>query len=225
MSNLSSQTLFHFTPSLENLKSILVGGIKYGMFAEKLPKGHLAYFIRGISFCNIPLSMISEHVQWYGYYAIGLKRSKLRSLGASPVFYVHSGTKLFPGGKKAKDLLLNNPFLCYLKQHFGYQYNKTSNKYQSKKFYDEKEWRLFAGNPFLEKYSSLKNLEDIRQIKDASVPVEPEMKVTVDMIEYIILRKPEDFNDFDVFLRNQFGAEREIYLTKILYYTQISKDF
>ena len=153
MSNLSSQTLFHFTPSIDNLKSILSGGIRYGMFAEKLPARNVAYFIRGISFCNIPLSMISEHVKWYGSYAIGLKRSKLREKGTSPVFYVHSDTKQMPAGKGSKDLLRKNPFLCYLKQHFGYQYNRTEKKYRSKRFYDEKEWRLFAGDPIIENYS------------------------------------------------------------------------
>lgn len=105
MSNLSSQTLFHFTPSLDNLKGILSGGIRYGMFAEKLPKGKMAYFVRGISFCNIPLSMISEHVDWYGTYAIGLKRSKLREIGTSPVFYVHSDTKMFPTKERSRSLL------------------------------------------------------------------------------------------------------------------------
>ena len=194
------------------------------MFAEKLPARNVAYFIRGISFCNIPLSMISEHVKWYGSYAIGLKRSKLREKGTSPVFYVHSDTKQMPAGKGSKDLLRKNPFLCYLKQHFGYQYNRTEKKYRSKRFYDEKEWRLFAGDPIIENYSSLEDLENIRVNFDAIVPAEPELKITSDMIEYIILEKPNDLKEFDDFLKNNVN-DRDNYLTKILFYTQIRKDF
>lgn len=225
MSNLSSETLFHFTPSLDNLMNILSGGIKFGLFAEKFPKGKEAYFVRGISFCNIPLSMISEHVQWYGHYALGLKRSKLRELGASPVFYVHSDTKNFPGGKNAKQKLLSNPFLCYIKQHYGYQFNKQEGKYRLKKFYDEKEWRLFKGEHEIQKYTNLEDLEIIRKQKDSSVPVVDNLNVDLDMIEYIVLEKPKDFVVFDSFLKNRYSKDRDLYLPKILYYTQIRKDF
>jgi len=225
MSVLSSQTLFHFTSSLENLKSILSGGIRYGMFAEKLPKGKLAYFVRGISFCNIPLSMISEHVDWYGTYALGLKRSKIREMGGSPVFYVHSDTKMFPGGQGAISVLLNNPFLCYLKQHLGYQYHKSEGKYRLKKFYDEKEWRLFVGTPSIERYTNQTDLENIRKRNEGKAPVQVPLTILPDMIEYIILEKPNDFVDFDTFLKKNFPAQRDDLLTKILYYTQIKRDF
>ena len=225
MSNLSSTTLFHFTSSLDVIRKILLGGIKYGMFAEKLPKGNLAYFVRGISFCNIPLSMISEHVEWYGKYALGIKRPALRSLGVSPVFYVHSDTKMYPSGKTAENDLLGNPFLCYLKQHLGYQYHKTKKKYQRKSFYDEKEWRIFAGNPTIDHYTSLINLESLRQKKDLVTPTVPPLHVTLDMIEYIILDSSSDFDAFDSFLKTSFPAERDSFLTKIMYYSQIRKDF
>ena len=225
MPNLSSTTLFHFTSSLDVIQKILLGGIKYGLFAEKLPKGNLAYFVRGISFCNIPLSMISEHVEWYGHYAIGIKRSALRALGASPVFYVHSDTRKYPSGKDADIELLNNPFLCYLKQHLGYQYHRVKNSYLRKSFYDEKEWRIFAGTPTIDRYTSLVNLEGIRRHKDLLTPSISPLRINLDMIGYIILDSSSDFAPFDSFLKTNFPAERDNYLTKILFYSQIRKDF
>lgn len=225
MSNLSSVTLFHFTSSLEALKSILSGGVRYGLFAEKLPISGWAYFTRGISFCNIPLSMISEHAEWYGKYAVGVKRSSLREVGASPVFYVHAKTKRFPNGNVVQKSLLDNPFLCYIKQHYGKQYHKSSGVYKYKKFYDEKEWRVFVGDPTIEKYSSLVDLEDIRIAKDKIVPEEKPLFLEKEMIEYIILEKQNDFPEFDSFLKRQFHKERDEYLPKILYYSQIRKDF
>ena len=224
MSNLSSSTLFHFTSSLDVIEKILDGGIKYGMFAEKFPKGKMAYFIRGISFCNIPLSMISEHVDWYGKYAIGIKRRKLREMGVSPVFYIHSGTKLFPSSKNVSTLI-NNPFLCYLKQYLGYQFHKTEQKYLKKSFIDEKEWRIFAGTPSIEKYDSMEALEERRKLKDDNTPTEEPLKVSLDMIEYIILESAADFGDFDDYLKSRFPEDRERFLPKVLFYSQIKKDF
>lgn len=225
MSNLSSITLFHFTSSLEALESILSDGLRFGLFAEKLPVRNWAYFIRGISFCNIPLSMISEHVEWYGYYAVGLKRSALREIGASPVFYVHSKTKRFPSEKEVEKTLLENPFLCYIKQHYGMQFHRSSNEFKYKKFYDEKEWRIFAGNPTIEKYSNSKELEKTRKAKDKKVPNEKALTLSPEMIEYIILEKRTDLVEFDSFLKSHFPKKRDEYLTKILYYSQIRKDF
>ena len=60
MSNLNSETLFHFTSKLENPNSILLKGLRYGMFGEKIPGTKMAYFIRGISFCNIPLWQVED---------------------------------------------------------------------------------------------------------------------------------------------------------------------
>lgn len=225
MPNLSSTTLFHFTSSLDVLQKILLGGIKYGMFAEKLPKGNLAYFVRGISFCNIPLSMISEHVEWYGKYALGIKRPALRALGVSPVFYVHSDSRKYPAGKDAVKELMANPFLCYLKQHLGYQFHRTKKQYLRKSFYDEKEWRIFTGMPTIESYSSLIHLDNLRHQKALMTPTEDPLKISLDMIEYIILESHSDFKSFDMFLKTHFSAERDLLLPKILYYSQIRKDF
>lgn len=225
MANLSSDTLFHFTSSLDVLQKILSEGIRFGMFAEKLPVGQLAYFVRGISFCNIPLSMISEHVNWYGKYAIGIKRSYLRKLGVSPVFYVHSKSPIFRKGKNANSDLLKSPFLCYLKQHYGKQYHKESGSYKYKKFIDEKEWRVFSDCHSIEHYSSIESLDCTRKKKDETVKYENPLTIKPEMIEYIILETPKDFTQFDLFLRNTLRDERDNLLTKILYYSQIKKDF
>lgn len=222
MPNLSSVTLFHFTDSLENLKSILKGGLRYGMFGEKLPIKSLAYFVRGISFCNIPLSMISEHVEWYGRYAIGLKRSAMRMVGVSPVFYIHSKTKTLPVDKKGFE---DNPSLGFFKQYYGSQYHKIARKYKYKSFYNEKEWRVFSGKAEIENYSDDPDLDRIRKKKDRTVPEVTPLKITDDMIEYIILKSPDDFMEFDEFLKDEYKDKREILLTRILYYSQIKKDF
>jgi len=53
--NLSSQTLFHLTGSLDVLKLILKNGFQARYIYEKLPGRKLAYLTKTTCFCNIPL--------------------------------------------------------------------------------------------------------------------------------------------------------------------------
>lgn len=166
--------------------------------------------------------MVSEHVEWYGSYAIGLKRSALRKIGASPVFYVHSQTRTLPGDV---DGFRSNPSIGFLKQYYGRQFKKSERAYRRKYFYDEKEWRVFSGKAEVVSYSDSAHLDEMRRDKDMTVPTIDSLKITTDMIEYIILKTPDDFMEFDEFLRTNFKDKRDSLLTKILYYSQIKKDF
>lgn len=228
MSNLSSETLFHFTSKLDNLNNILLKGLRYGMFGEKIPGTSQAYFVRGISFCNIPLSMISEHVDWYGKYAIGLKRSDLREKGATPVMYVHSQTPFLRVADPV-DKLKDNPCFCYMKQFLGYQMVTKDGKRvpRRKKFYDEKEWRLIKGEHIVDSYGTVDDLDKKRKGRDETIAEVDPLEVPPDMIEYIILGSPDDLVKFTEFIdqHDELKSAREEYLTKILYYSQIKKDF
>lgn len=225
MSLLSSYSLFHFTSSLNNLESILKGGIRYSWVAEKLPIRGVGYLLQSICFCNIPLSMIEEHVEWYGKYAIGVKRSALRAKGASPVFYLHSDSALLYKGKNAIDNYNKERFLPYFKQFFGAQFHPTRKSYSKKKFYDEKEWRLFTGNPEVVRYKDLFDLEQQREEKKSAVTTWKALPINPDMIEYIILEKPDDMTSFKDFLKKNFASQMEDMLTKVLFYSQIRRDF
>lgn len=227
MSVLSSYSLFHFTSSLDNLQSILKGGIRYSWVAEKLPKRGIAYLLQSICFCNIPLSMIEEHVEWYGKYAIGFSRSALREKGASPVFYLHSQTALLYKGANADKEYKKERFLPYFKQFYGKQaYPGTPIKvYKFKKFYDEKEWRIFYGDAEVVRYRDIEDLEAQKDKKKRLPQNCKPLRITPSMIEYIILEKPEDLATFKNFLKKEFPNNIEDMLTKVLFYSQIKRDF
>lgn len=225
MSLLSSHSLFHFTSSLDNLESILYGGLRYSWVAEKLPIRGIGYLLQSICFCNIPLSMIEEHVEWYGKYAIGFKRSALREKGASPVFYLHSDTALLYRGIKALDNYKNERFLPYFKQFIGYQYHPAYKTYRRKKFYDEKEWRLFTGAIEVVRYKDMDDLERQREEKKKLFKGSKIMSISPEMIEYIILEKQDDLIPFKNFLRVCYAPVMEDMLTKVLFYSQIQRDF
>lgn len=57
---------------------------------EKLPERNNGYAVPLACFCDIPLGMIKEHLDWYGKFGIGINRAYARSLGINPVWYVHS---------------------------------------------------------------------------------------------------------------------------------------
>lgn len=231
MANLSSKTLFHFTDKLDNVKDILLNGFKYGLNAERLVNTYNAYFVNEICFCNIPLSMIGEHVDWYGHYAIGLKRSVARDMGATPVFYVHSKSPQIQHSRSTLSLPWYQQFsnfTLYFKNDQGKQYKKKTMKYENKVFYDEKEWRIIAGDFLMVKFKNQTGLYNRLQTLKTNPKyiVGTRLKIDIDDIEYIILDKPSDMVAFDVFLSSNFPLNKKMQiLPKILYYSQIKRDF
>lgn len=167
--------------------------------------------------------MISEHVDWYGKYAIGLKRSALRKKEATPVIYAHPQSPFLK-----ESALDNNPYLCYMKQLSGMQKHKAlDGKYHRKTYYDEKEWRICEEEYKIKSVSTLEDLDkEKRKLQEGFNDIK-HLVLSPDMIEYIILDKRKDFDDFFDFISKVENLKKNSgeYLSKILYYTQIKKDF
>src|SRR5690606_40320209 len=80
MSNISPNSLFHFTKKIEYLIDIFKRGFQPRFCAEKLQL--LEYSsIRGYNlgipmtcFCDISLGQISNHISMYGNYGIGMTK-------------------------------------------------------------------------------------------------------------------------------------------------------
>ena len=47
-----------------------------------------------VSFCDIPLSQIKNHVRQYGNYAVGLSKEWAKKKTICPVLYTHSSASL-----------------------------------------------------------------------------------------------------------------------------------
>ncbi len=94
-SNISANTLFHFTNSISNIESILINEFHPKYCIEDLsifiPKNifdkKVKFAIPMVSFCDIPLSQIKQHIQCYGCYAIGLSKKWGIKKKISPVIY------------------------------------------------------------------------------------------------------------------------------------------
>jgi hypothetical protein len=99
--NARTKTLFHFTKSLDVLLRILEEGFWPRYWLEDITwldggVPRLAWPM--VSFCDIPISRLREHTEFYGNYGIGLVREQWQATGLNPVLYVTPDSML-------KDLL------------------------------------------------------------------------------------------------------------------------
>ena len=94
--NISSNTLFHFTDTIENVIGILKEGFKPHFCLEDLnfiipdePIEDLEWAIPMVCFCDIPLSQSKIHRKTYGNYGIGLSKEWGKNTMISPVLYAY----------------------------------------------------------------------------------------------------------------------------------------
>lgn len=94
---ISANTLFHFTPTLEILASILRNDFypRYCIEDWNAICQDSSIIPREIAlpmtcFCDIPLSSVREHSEQYGKYAIGMSKEWGTRSGLAPVLYVHA---------------------------------------------------------------------------------------------------------------------------------------
>lgn len=153
---ISSNALFHFTKTKEDLLDILVNGFRARYCLENLSelfsteddeRWQVAFPM--ICFCDLPLSQLREHVNFYGRYGIGMTKEWGIANGINPVLYLHPRSDLAKAvADRVKSILKNEDdglaglyieLLNYIKLYDGYVRRNGEKHY--KRFYDEKEWR------------------------------------------------------------------------------------
>lgn len=124
--NISSSSLFHFTPKFEYLQGIVEAGFKFRPCTEELPLagyrecifaqfGVVQHTLRSlvVCFCDLPLSASQDHRAQYGQYAIALTKEWGMANGVTPIRYVHARSPDFTSETYNKVMDLPN----YLRQH------------------------------------------------------------------------------------------------------------
>ena len=89
--SISTNSIIHYTNSLDNLIGILQEGFKIKYCSERLNLGKSRYSSAAhpmISFCDIPLSASIQHFEAYGKYGIGLSKKWAFEIGINPVLYI-----------------------------------------------------------------------------------------------------------------------------------------
>ncbi|MBU0809519.1 MAG: hypothetical protein KKD30_16620 [Gammaproteobacteria bacterium] len=86
-----SRTLFHFTRSLEFLKSILSNGFRPRYCLEDTRYIGVDYMALPMCcFCDIPISRIKEHTGFYGEYGLGMTKEWGAINNLEPILYASS---------------------------------------------------------------------------------------------------------------------------------------
>ena len=243
--NLSSVTLFTFTSEFKYLSSMLLHGIKPRYIFEHLPytRKNWNYIMACKCFCDIPLGKIKSHLEWFGYYGLGINKNYLQKKGVSPVLYIHSKSQHILKHLESNGLddLTNLPaILPYLKRYYGTDVKPINKKYtrfkvEKRKFYDEREWRYVPNDNNLEVYrTSSKKVNELIQeglikVKDKnlSMPYEGDsFEISPDNIEYIIIEKQSEFEELKKQLHSKYtGDKLELLISKVLIAERIVRDF
>jgi hypothetical protein len=161
---LSANTLFHFTKTKENLIGILKNEFfpRYSLEDDPYSKKCLA--IPMVSFCDIPLSQIKNHIQTYGSYAIGLNKNWGRKHKINPVLYTYPESSVIASFRTILDSCEKGDgeainqiasyctyMLNYVKIYEGQIYRNGILLPGVIRFYDEREWRYVPAIDYLSK--------------------------------------------------------------------------
>lgn len=263
--SLSSNTLFHFTSKAENLISILKDGFKPRFCLEQFGSRDIILgrntkkdndweeAIPICCFCDLPISHISSHLEFYGSYGLGLSKEWGIKNGLTPLTYVHRNSIQIKYINELADIIWQvakiiekkegktDPAMLlielggFFKPYEGKMFRL--NKYVTKRFYDEREWRYIPLlNPnnqlnFSEDYRLSKEefLNEIKRAKANDYLAENHLlKFGFSDIRYIIVK-----NDYEAIsmtesinsMKHFTTIEKTMLMTKIISTEQIKEDF
>jgi len=151
-----SHTLFHFTQNKETMKLILKNGFWPRYCLEdirwiNMQADYMAFPM--VCFCDIPLSRISEHVNFYGNYGLGMTKEWANANGLNPIMYLASDNNLMKQIRslnehankhsESSDVELAKKSMRYLYMHIKPSDGNmlVDGHSVSKEFYQESEWR------------------------------------------------------------------------------------
>lgn len=160
---ISAKSLFHFTNTADNLINILRNEFHPNFCLEALSiigevtdDKNSAHAIPMICFCDLPISEIKEHLEFYGKYGLGFTKEWGKSKGICPVLYSYSGAPTCKYISNIAQFMLSInsnddeistqtftnflDLISYIKPYEGKIYRNGTYRY--KRFYDEKEWRF-----------------------------------------------------------------------------------
>jgi hypothetical protein len=176
-----SETLFHFTKSADVLLDILKSGFWPHYCLEDfrwsdIEPNFVAFPM--VCFCDIPLSRISEHTDFYGQYGIGLSKQWGAQHRLNPILYIAQSSvvkdaivqqmktaqeRFQDGDKGAKSML--QTVLAHCKPTLGKMV--VSGNEVIKEFYQESEWRYVPQSEHIKKYFKQKDFFDSAQVEGA----------------------------------------------------------
>lgn len=244
---ISTNSIIHYTDTIDNLESILKEGlaIKYcdeSLVMEEDTKSSAAHPM--ISFCDIPLSHSYKHFDAYGRYGIGLSKQWAKKFGINPVLYLDKDSSIsktiaeFIKERRTKGTNLNSKqknnilrIKCFSKNYSGHLKRKLVDD-KNYRFYDEREWRLVPESDKLNGASFSISSTEYKKDKDSYNRKISTIRYTFDAddISYIIVDKTLEIPDVINTIRAAYSSkctakELDILFSKICSTEQITSDY
>jgi hypothetical protein len=218
MPNPKSSSIFHYTKTLDVLKSILRNG-----FWPKYSPEDVSWIFNDpskvafpmVCFCDIPLSRVEQHTKFYGEYGIGLTQTWAIQRGLSPITYISHNSALKKEYRRFADYTNRHPeieiesafysFMAYSKPFRGKMPRNGSDVLRS--FYPECEWRhipriqsnhvdaFFYPNKFKDK--SLVDQSEITLAEDYA------LKFPANDVKFLIVKDENEIIEMYNFLKDK----------------------
>lgn len=243
---ISTNSIIHYTSSIDTLKLILKEGFKLKYCDETLhlddDSSNAAHPM--ISFCDIPLSESSKHFEAYGHFGIGLTKTWAVEKGINPVLYIDKDSliaksilELIKARRDSKTNLTTQQKALVLKiksyaKNYSGNLNRKSKTTKNYRFYDEREWRLvpdkdiLGGISFSVSSTNYQKSKDDYNAKIDSIRI----KFNHSDISYIIVEKTNQIPDIIKSIREYFSDDctanqLDILLSKVCSAEQIKADY
>ena len=251
----SANVLFKFMTDLKYLKEILTNKAIIPRYYEECIEymevdGLEKIVFPMVCFCDINVSRLSEHVEYYGKFGIGLNKEWGIEKGVQCINYINSNsairkdfTHIFTKAynenmedsnfEEYNNYLLSN--LLFMKPIVGKMLR--NGKYDNKNFTDEKEWRyipkindtdkiqliippIYVGNPNV--YNTYS--QGLKSLKHLWLTFE------YDDIEYLMVSTKNDRKELIDFIVNDKAINCDIIekyelISKVIVYNVINKDW
>jgi hypothetical protein len=216
MSSLYPDILFHFT-SRDGLYAILEHTFKISYAGERIAgnRKSTSFAVPMVSFCDLRLSELKDHMSKYGNYGIGLSKAWANKQGLNPVFYVNKHcpyTSNFIAAverlHKQLDIIQDSAQYAsvsaaymdilntyrYIKNYEGDLKRRSGVTTRNYRFADEREWRYVPpldATPFsffpLDRISTLEGKSEVNgRIADLRLEFDPED------IKYLIIERDDE---------------------------------
>jgi hypothetical protein len=193
-----------------------------------------------VSFCDIPLGRISQHVDFYGHYGLGMTKDWGLAKGLNPVLYISQDSPLasciitaFDGARnmnldheEPKYIESMRYIFAHIKPLTGKMF--VDDELKNKDFYLENEWRFVPRTNAIKPYLKKSEFDRERDQLNTSAATNACLKFHPNNIRYIFVRNDLEINEiFDFINHNVKECStniREILLTRIISIKDMQED-
>ncbi len=243
-----SDTLFHFTKNIDVLKSILQNGFWPQYCLEDVSwQGYPGYDDVAFPmscFCDIPISKINDHVNFYGRYGVGLKKEWGIENHLNPVFYFTGNNKLYQSMGVLSDILYQvsdseirnkgmdsiRHFHSHAKCISGTVLNIQQDKKVEKDFLQESEWRYVPSDERIKQYLHRNKYNDHDELHQCNQLTSKYCKLNImpDDIRYIFVHNDSEIPDMINFINTSYKnfpiTDIQILMTRVTSLESLLRD-